>query len=104
MPVFCGTGCGAGLHWQACLWRAATRSAGSTGFDIENTVSYQCFILLTAMLMLSAAKLRKLYRARFAAQPGFCRAWVRREQPLHYRVQIKNLTAKPRQGWCSWKI
>ncbi len=96
VPAACGTGCGAaGLHWQADL-AGGCALAGSTGFDIENTVSYQCFILLTAMLMLSAASC-VLYRARFAANRILPRVGTA-GQPLHYRVQIKNLTAKPQAG------
>ena len=70
--------------------------AGSTSVDIENTVSYQCFILLMAMLMLSAASC-VFYRARFAANRILPRVGTA-GQPLHYRVQIKNLTAKTQAG------
>ncbi len=70
--------------------------AGSTSVDIENTVSYQCFMLVLALLMLSCASC-VCYRARFAANRILPRVGTA-GQPLHYRVLIKNLTAKPQAG------
>ena len=70
--------------------------AGSTGVDIENTVSYQCFMLLLALLMLSCASC-VFYRARFSATRILPRVGTA-GQPLHYRIQIKNLTAKAQAG------
>jgi hypothetical protein len=69
--------------------------AGTTGLDIENTVTYQSFTLLLALLTLSGASCF-FFRARFSATRILPRVGTV-GQPLHYRVQIKNLTAKVQQ-------
>ena len=70
--------------------------AGSVGVDIENTVTYQCFTLLTACLVLGLAT-GGFFRAKFSTTrllPRFGTAG----QPLHYRVTVRNLSAKPQSG------
>jgi uncharacterized protein (DUF58 family) len=70
--------------------------AGGAGTDIENTVTYQIFALLLAFLILSFAHSR-FFNAKFSAirfLPRFGTAG----QPLHYRVLVKNLTARPQKG------
>ncbi len=67
--------------------------AGAVGMDIENTVTYQSFSLLLAFLFLALAS-SLFFRAKFSATrslPRFGTAGL----PLHYQVQVKNLTAKP---------
>jgi uncharacterized protein (DUF58 family) len=71
-------------------------AAGVVGVDIENTVTYQSFALLFALLVFSGAS-SLFFRARFSASrllPRFGTAG----QPLHYQVRVKNLTAKPQVG------
>ncbi len=70
--------------------------AGMTGLDIENTVIYQSFALLLALLLLAFAG-SFFFRANFSVtrkMPRFGTAG----QPLPYRVTVKNLTAKPHLG------
>lgn len=70
--------------------------AGGVGTDIENTVTYQIFALLLAFLVLSFACSR-FFNATFSATrllPRFGTAGL----PLHYRVLVKNLTARPQKG------
>ncbi|HEY5041725.1 MAG TPA: DUF58 domain-containing protein [Verrucomicrobiae bacterium] len=70
--------------------------AGATGADIENTVNYQSFALLLAFLVFAFAS-SFFFRAKFSATRSLPRVGTT-GQPLHYRVQIKNLTAKNQAG------
>jgi uncharacterized protein (DUF58 family) len=70
--------------------------AGAVGVDIENTVTYQSFTLLLAFLLLALAS-SFFFRAAFSATRILPRIGTA-GQPLHYRVQIKNLTAKNQTG------
>lgn len=70
--------------------------AGAVGTDIENTVTYQSFSLLLAFLLLALTS-SLFFRAKFSATrslPRFGTAGM----PLHYQVQVKNLTAKTQAG------
>ena len=70
--------------------------AGAVGVDIENTVTYQSFSLLAACLVLGLAT-GLFFRAKFSATrtlPRFGTAG----QPLHYRVTVRNLSAKTQSG------
>ena len=70
--------------------------AGACGVDIENTVSYQLFALLLALLIFAIA-CSPFFRAKFSAVrslPRFGTAGF----PLHYQVSVKNLTRKPQAG------
>jgi hypothetical protein len=70
--------------------------AGAVGTDIENTVTYQSFALLLAFLILGLAS-SLFFRAKFSAKRILPRVGTA-GQPLHYRVQIKNLTVKNQTG------
>jgi uncharacterized protein (DUF58 family) len=70
--------------------------AGAVGVDIENTVIYQAFTLLFAFLI-SGFVSSFLFRAKFSATRFLPRVGTA-GQTLHYRVQIKNLTAKTQTG------
>ncbi|HUZ08255.1 MAG TPA: DUF58 domain-containing protein, partial [Candidatus Paceibacterota bacterium] len=70
--------------------------AGGVGTDIENTVAYQIFALLLAFLILSFAGSR-FFNAKFSAT-RFLPRFGTAGQPLHYRVLVKNLTARPQKG------
>jgi len=70
--------------------------AGLTGLDIENTVIYQSFALLLALLLLAFAG-SFFIRANFSATRSLPRFGTV-GQPLKYRVTVKNLTAKPQAG------
>jgi uncharacterized protein (DUF58 family) len=70
--------------------------AGAVGVDIENTVTYQSFTLLLAFLLLALAS-SFFFRATFSATRALPRIGTA-GQPLHYRVQVKNLTAKNQTG------
>jgi uncharacterized protein (DUF58 family) len=70
--------------------------AGVIGADIENTVTYQAFTLLFAFLMFGFLS-SFFFRAKFSATRFLPRVGTA-GQPLRYRVQIKNLTAKPQTG------
>ncbi len=70
--------------------------AGSVGVDVENTVTYQSFSLLLAFLLLALAS-SIFFRATFSAMRTLPRLGTA-GQPLHYRVQVKNLTAKNQTG------
>jgi uncharacterized protein (DUF58 family) len=64
--------------------------------DIENTVTYQSFTLLLALLLPALATSR-FFRAKFSAErilPRFGTAG----QPLRYHVLVRNLTAKTQNG------
>lgn len=70
--------------------------AAIVGVDIENTVTYQSFALLFALLVFALA-CSFFFRAKFSATrhlPRFGTAG----QPLCYQVQVKNLSAKPQLG------
>ncbi|HEY4417195.1 MAG TPA: DUF58 domain-containing protein [Verrucomicrobiae bacterium] len=69
---------------------------GAVGADIENTVTYQAFTLLFALLVLGFAS-SFFFRAKFSAVRFLPRVGTA-GQPLHYQVEIKNLTAKPQIG------
>lgn len=66
--------------------------AGAVGTDIENTVTYQAFTLLLAFLLLSLAS-SVFFRATFSVRRVLPRVGTA-GQPLHYRVQVRNLTGK----------
>ncbi len=70
--------------------------AGATGADVENTVLYQAFSLLLALLLLALAN-SFFFRATFSATRSLPRLGTA-GQPLRYHVQIKNLTAKTQAG------
>jgi uncharacterized protein (DUF58 family) len=70
--------------------------SGAVGVDIENTVTYQSFALLLGFLLLAFAG-SFFFRAKFSVTRNLPRVGTAR-QPLHYRVQIKNLTAKNQTG------
>jgi hypothetical protein len=70
--------------------------AGAVGTDIENTVTYQTFALLLAILLLSFASSR-FFRGKFSATRSLPRFGTA-GQPLHYRVLVKNLTALTQTG------
>lgn len=70
--------------------------SGAVGTDIENTVSYQSFALLLAFLIFAFA-CSFFFRAKFSATrrlPRFGTAG----QPLHYQIEVKNLTPKVQAG------
>ena len=70
--------------------------AGAVGVDIENTVTYQSFALLFGFLVFAFIS-SFFFRARFVTirtLPRFGTAG----QPLHYQVQVKNLTRVPQVG------
>jgi uncharacterized protein (DUF58 family) len=70
--------------------------AGAVGTDIENTVTYQSFALLLAVLLTALAS-SFFFRAKFSASRRLPRLGTA-GQPLHYRVQVKNLTSKNQAG------
>jgi uncharacterized protein (DUF58 family) len=70
--------------------------AGAVGVDIENTVTYQSFTLLLSFLLLALAS-SLFFRATFSATRTLPRIGTA-GQSLHYRVQVKNLTAKNQTG------
>ena len=70
--------------------------AGAVGTDIENTVTYQTFALLLAILLLAFGSSR-FFRGKFSATRSLPRFGTA-GQPLHYRVLVKNLTAQPQTG------
>ena len=70
--------------------------AGAVGTDIENTVHYQSFSLLLALLLPALAG-AIFFRATFSATRSLPRIGTA-GQPLRYRVHVKNLTAKVQAG------
>lgn len=70
--------------------------AGSTGVDVERTVTYQAFSVSAALLLVSVLGGWR-WRARFTA-----RRWLPRVgsvgEPLKYRVQITNTGTRPFPG------
>jgi len=67
-----------------------------TGLDIENTVIYQLFALLLAVLLLAFAG-SFFFRAKFLITRSLPRFGTV-GQPLCYRMTIKNLTGQPQTG------
>jgi hypothetical protein len=95
-------GTGGLWHWAwrrftpAGLCMACWLVADVVGVDMENTVTYQSFALLLAFLIF-AFGCSFFFRAKFSATrllPRFGTAG----QPLHYQIQIKNLTATTQAG------
>jgi len=81
----------------AGLWVAAGFVVtAATGVDIENTVSYQSFVLLLGFLTFALAS-SFFFRAKFSATRLLPRVGTA-GQPLPYRVRVKNLTAKSQAG------
>jgi len=82
---------------RAGLWVAGGCFAAAwVSTDVENTVTYQTFSLLLALLLLALAE-SLFFRATFTATrwlPRFGTAG----QPLRYRVRIRNLTARTQAG------
>jgi uncharacterized protein (DUF58 family) len=70
--------------------------AGAVGTDIENTVHYQSFSLLLALLLLALTG-SFFFRASFSATRSLPRFGTAGE-PLCYRVRVENLTAKTQAG------
>lgn len=70
--------------------------AGAVGVDIENTVSYQSFVLLLGFLVFAFAS-SAFFRGKFSATRLLPRVGTA-GQPLPYRVRVKNLTAKNQVG------
>lgn len=70
--------------------------AGVTGFDIENTVNYQAFALLTGVLVLAMTG-SWFFRARFKVMRRLPRVGTA-GQPLHYTVDVTNLTKQRQTG------
>jgi len=69
---------------------------GALGTDPENTVSYQAFPLLAAMLLVGAG-FAPFFRAKFAVRRNLPRL-VTVGQPFRYRVAVRNLTNKTQRG------
>ena len=78
-----------------CVAGAVLVSA-AVGADIENTVSYQSFALLLALLLFAFA-CSFFFRAKFSATRILPRVGTA-GQPLPYRITVKNLTAKNQAG------
>ena len=70
--------------------------AGAVGVDIENTVTYQSFALLLALLIFSVS-CSFFFRAKFSATRSLPRLGTA-GQPLYYHVEVKNLTAQNQTG------
>ena len=70
--------------------------AGVVGADIENTVTYQSFALLLALLVFAVTS-SFFFRGQFSATRSLPRFGTA-GQPLHYHVQVRNLTAHPHVG------
>ncbi|HTV62545.1 MAG TPA: DUF58 domain-containing protein [Verrucomicrobiae bacterium] len=70
--------------------------SGSVGGDIDNTVTYQVFALLLAMLVLALGTSR-FFHAKFSASRQLPRFGTV-GQRLCYRLQVKNLTVRPQMG------
>ena len=75
-----------------CGWMVAA----AVGVDIENTVTYQTFALLFALLIFSIG-CSLFFRGKFSATRSLPRFGTA-GQPLYYQVSVKNLTAKPQVG------
>jgi uncharacterized protein (DUF58 family) len=90
-------------------------AAGAVGTDVENTVAYQVFTLMLALLLL-AFGFSWFFRAKFSVSrvlPRFGTAG----QVMNYRVKVKNLTRRvqsglsllenlndPRPAFAEWKM
>jgi uncharacterized protein (DUF58 family) len=103
-PFYWGYRIAGGLwHWSRrrftraglCV-AAGVVAAGASGVDIENTVNYQAFALLLALLAFALVS-SLFFRARFSATRLLPRVGTA-GQPLHYCVRVKNLTAKNQTG------
>ncbi len=70
--------------------------SGAVGTDIENSVLYQSFSLMLALL-LTAFITGFFFRAKFSATRLLPRIGTA-GHPLRYRVRVKNLTLKPQAG------
>ena len=75
---------------------AACMVCAAVGVDIENTVTYQSFALLLAMVLF-AFGCSFFFRAKFSVERLLPRVGTA-GLPLHYRVRVKNLTAKNQAG------
>jgi uncharacterized protein (DUF58 family) len=71
-------------------------AAGAVSTDVENTVTYQSFSLLLALLLPAVASCL-FFRATFAATRSLPRFGTA-GQTLRYRVRVKNLTSKTQAG------
>jgi uncharacterized protein (DUF58 family) len=90
-------------HWAARRFTPAGLcvaggwiAAGAVGVDIENTVTYQSFALLFALLVFAIA-CSPFFRGRFSVTRSLPRFGTA-GQPLYYQVQVRNLTPKPQLG------
>ena len=70
--------------------------AGAMGVDTENSVVYQAFTLLFAMLIVAAA-FSLGFRARFAVTRSLPRLGIS-GRAITYRVTVRNLTRKTQRG------
>jgi uncharacterized protein (DUF58 family) len=103
-PIYWIYRAGSGLwHWSRRRFTLAGLSvagglivAGTTGVDIDNTVTYQSFTLLLGFLLLAIAG-SFFFRGEFSVTRFLPRV-ATAGQPLRYRVRIKNLTAKTQAG------
>ncbi len=69
---------------------------GAFGVDTENSVAYQAFTVLSALLLLAVC-FSWFFRARFSVTrilPQFGTAGV----PFHYTAVVRNLAARPQRG------
>jgi uncharacterized protein (DUF58 family) len=81
----------------AGFWVAGTLlAATAVGVDVENTVVFQAFSLLLALL-LPAFVCSWFFRGKFSALRQLPRLGTA-GQPLYYRVVVGNLTAVPQNG------
>ena len=69
---------------------------GAAGVDVENTVTYQTFVVLFGMLIFAFVSSR-FFRGTFSAT-RFLPRFGTVGQPLHYRLLVKNLTAQTQSG------
>lgn len=108
------------LHWSRRRFTLAGLCVAggfiitsSIGADIDNTVTYQTFVLLLGLLV-PAIVCSWFFRAKFSIHRSLPR-FGSVGQPLHYRVVVKNLTARaqndltlldnlldPRPGFQEW--
>ena len=75
---------------------AALLMTGAVGLDIENSMTYQAFALLLALLHFSFAS-SFFFRAKFSATRRLPRVGTA-GQPMFYKIAVRNLTAKPQTG------
>jgi uncharacterized protein (DUF58 family) len=107
---------GAGRRFTPAGWVVliALMASATMGIDTDNTVAYQGFTPLL-FLLLMAFSFGWLFRARFSAVRSLPRFGTV-GQPVHYRVTLKNLSAKsqsdltllenmadPRPSYSEWK-